>query len=255
MENQTNQPKSKIKFPTENVELPSKGLLYPKDSPLHSGKIEVKYMSAREEDILTNSNYLKQGIAIDKLLESVIITPIKLEDLLMGDKNAILIATRILGYGSNYPFTYEGEEINIDLSTLPINYLDESKLKEPGTNAFDFTLPHSENVITFKLLTGKDEKSIQNEIKGLKKINKNFSPELSTRLKHQIIAVNGETEIPVIRDFIDNNLLARDARAFREYLKQINPDVKMTFIHQSTNGEVEVTIPMEVQFLWPDARV
>ena len=100
----------KQKFPTEMVELPSRGLLYPKDSALAEGKIEMKYMTAREEDILTNQNYIQQGVVIDKLLQSLIVTPINYGDLLVGDKNAILIASRILGYGKDYEFEYKGQK-------------------------------------------------------------------------------------------------------------------------------------------------
>ena len=109
---------SELKFPTEEVELPSKGLIYPKDNPLSSGKIEIKYMTAKEEDILTNQNYIKQGTVIDKLLKSLVVTKINHDDLIVGDKNAILIASRILGYGKDYDFTYNGEPVTVDLTEL-----------------------------------------------------------------------------------------------------------------------------------------
>ena len=98
---------AEFKFPTEEVELPSKGLVYPKENPLSSGKIEMKYMTAKEEDILTNQNYIKKGIVLDKLLKSLIVSDINYDDLVVGDKNAILIAARILGYGRDYEFTYK----------------------------------------------------------------------------------------------------------------------------------------------------
>lgn len=246
---------SKLKFPTETVDLPSKGLIYPENHPLHTGKIEIKYMSAREEDILTNQNFVKQGIVIDKLLQSLIITKFNYDDLLIGDKNAILIAARILAYGADYEFTYNNEPQTVDLSQLPTVELNESMLKDKGINAFDFTLPHSGNVITFKLLTTKDEKAIDAEVKGFNKINKNTSPLLSTRYKHQIIAINGDDDIKSIREFVDNHFITRDSSAFRMYVKSIEPTVKMTFKTINNGSEEEVAIPMEVQFLWPDARV
>lgn len=246
---------SKFKFPTETVELPSKGLIYPENHPLHTGKIEIKYMSAREEDILTNQNFVKQGIVIDKLLQSLIITKFNYDDLLIGDKNAILVAARILAYGSNYEFTYNNEPQTVDLSQLPTVELKESMLKDKGINAFDFTLPHSGNVITFKLLTTKDEKAIDAEVKGFSKINKNSSPLLSTRYKHQIIAINGDDDPKSIREFVDTNFITRDSSAFRMYVKSIEPTIKMTFRVNNDGSEEEVAIPMEVQFLWPDARV
>jgi len=243
---------NKIKFPTEMVDLPSKGLLYPEGHPLSTGKIELKYMTAREEDILTNQNYLKQGVVIDKLLQSLIVTKFDFDDLLIGDKNAIMVAARVLGYGQDYTFTYEGEEVTVDLSNLSSIELDEDKI-EKGVNSFEYTLPHSGTKITFKLLTGKDEKAIDAEIKGLKKINKTGSPDLSTRLKHQILSVEGDEDKKSIRDFVDNYFLARDSSSFRTYLKSINPDIKMVFNHLTDNGEEEVSIPLQVQFFWPDA--
>ena len=109
----------KQQFPTEQVTLPSKGLLYPEDSPLRKGTIEMKYMTAREEDILSNQNYIENGTVIDKLLKSLIVTPgINYNDLLIGDKNALLVAARILGYGADYDFELDGEEYNVDLTTL-----------------------------------------------------------------------------------------------------------------------------------------
>ena len=97
---------SKFKFPTEIVELPSKGLIYPKDNPLSSGKVEMKYMTAKEEDILTNQNYITKGIVLDKLIESLLVTKVNYNDLINGDKNALLIASRVLGYGKDYEFRY-----------------------------------------------------------------------------------------------------------------------------------------------------
>ena len=117
---------NKFKFPTEMVDLPSKGLLYPEGHALSSGQVEMKYMTAKEEDILTNQNYIKQGVVIDKLLQSLIVTKFDFDDLLIGDKNAIMIAARVLGYGKDYSFNYENEEITVDLAELPTIDLDES---------------------------------------------------------------------------------------------------------------------------------
>jgi hypothetical protein len=245
---------NKFKFPTEMVDLPSKGLLYPEGHALSSGQVEMKYMTAKEEDILTNQNYIKQGVVIDKLLQSLIVTKFDFDDLLIGDKNAIMIAARVLGYGKDYSFNYENEEITVDLAELPTIDLDESIVTK-GINSFKYTLPTSGTEITYKLLTGKDEKAIDNEVKGLKRINKNVSPEISTKLKHQVIAINGDEDKKTIRDFIDNYFLAKDSAAFRTHVKQTSPDIKMTFIHNGSKGEEEVIIPLQIQFFWPDARV
>lgn len=243
----------KQKFPTEMVELPSKGLLYPKDSALASGTIEMKYMTAREEDILTNQNYIQQGVVIDKLLQSLIVTPINYGDLLVGDKNAILIASRILGYGKDYEFEYKGQKEIVDLSEIQNKDIDYTLL-EKGKNEFTFTTPSTGTTITFKLLTHADEKAIDQEVKGLKKINKDSSTELSTRLKRMITSVEGNPETKIIRDFVDNYLLARDSRALREYIKEIQPDIDLKFFPED-GPEGGVDIPIGVTFLWPDAGV
>ena len=246
----------KLDFPTETVELPSKGLVYPKDNPLSSGKVEMKYMTAKEEDILTNQNYIKDGTVLDKLLKALIVSNVNYDDLIVGDKNAVMIAARILGYGADYTFKYEEEETTVDLSELQSTYLDESKLLEEGVNRFEFTLPHSEVLITFKLLDNKDEKAIKSEVKGLKKINKRSNPELSTRLKYIILSVNGDDDKKVVREFVDKYMLARDSRAFREYIKGFQPDIDLKFDLAGSDGiERELSLPMTVSFFWPDSKL
>lgn len=244
---------SELKFPTEVIELPSKGLVYPEDSPLSSGKVEMKYMTAKEEDILTNQNYIKKGTVLDELLKSLIITKINYNDLIVGDKNAILVAARILGYGKDYTFSYKGEEVTVDLSTLDSTEIDESNYTK-GTNEFTYTLPATGVVITYKILSHGDEKKILQEVNGLKKINPNSSAELSTRLKHMILSVNGESDTKTIRDFVDNHFLARDSRAFRQHIKETQPDVNLVFDFEGPDGfETGIDIPVGVSFFWPDA--
>jgi len=250
---------AELKLPTEIVSLPSKGLLYPKESPLAKGEIEMKYMTAKEEDILTNSNFIKQGTVIDKLLQALIVTPISYDDLLIGDKNAILIAARILGYGQEYTFKYTNErgqetEASVDLSTLNEKQIDTTIYK--GGNSFPFTLPKSGNIITFKLLTHGDEKKIEQEIKGLQKVNPNGSYDVTTRLKYMITSINGDSEIKSVRDFVDNFMLAPDARALREYYAKVQPDIDMKFIpnDESYTGE-GITIPITLNFFWPDSGI
>ena len=246
---------NKQQFPTEEVTLPSKGLLYPKDSLLRSGKIEMKYMTAKEEDILTNQNYINNGTVIDKLIKSLIVTPINYNELLIGDKNAILVAARILGYGSDYEFSYSGEDYTIDLTKIEDKELSKN-VTNVGKNEFDFTLPASKIKITFKLLTHGDEKSIAAELKGLKKINKNASHELTTRLKHIILSFNGEYDKSKIREFVDNQLLARDARSLRKMIAEFQPDVDLKHTVEDNNGDlVEVPIPIGINFFWPDVEV
>ena len=248
---------TKFNLPTENVELPSKGLLYPTENPLSSGTIEMKYMTAKEEDILSNQNYIRQGVVFDKLLSSLIVSKINYDDLTIGDKNAVLIAARVLGYGKDYqikyshPVTGEDEIITVDLAEIKNKEVDYSLFN--NANEFTFTLPQSKNEITFKILTHKDERQIEDELKGLKKVN--LSAEVTTRLKQSIIAVNGSREKKDIRDFVDNFLLASDAKALREYMRTVSPDLDLTFTFIGSDGYTQegVDLPLGVSFFYPTA--
>jgi hypothetical protein len=244
---------NKLNIPTEIVDLPSKGLLYPKDNPLSSGKIEMKYMTAKEEDILTNQNFIKSGIVIDKLLQSLIVSKINYNDLLIGDKNAIMLASRILSYGANYEFDYNGVDQSIDLSKFDSKPL-HSDFLSAKSNEFSFTLPHSKNVITFRLLTHGDENKIDQELKGLQKINKNSNSEVTVRLGHMITSVNGSSEQEDIRNFVNNYFLAKDTREFRKYYNEISPDIDLSVsLTNSEGGEEATSLPIGLNFFWPDA--
>lgn len=246
---------AELKIPTEIVSLPSKGLLYPETSPLAKGEIEMKYMTAKEEDILTNTNFIRQGTVIDKLLQALIVTPIDYNELLIGDKNAILVAARVLGYGKDYTFNYNGKEVTVDLSKLEDKVIDESLYKR-GANEFTFTLPKSGNTVTFKLLTHGDEQKIEAEIKGMQKVNPNVTTDVTTRLKHIITSVEGKREQKDIRDFVDNYLLAPDARALREYYSKIQPDINLNYKPEDGNYTGEgIVVPISLNFFWPDTGV
>ena len=218
---------SEFKFPTEVVDLPSKGLVYPEGHPLRSGTVEMKYMTAKEEDILSNQNYISKGIVLDKLLESLTMNKIDIKDLITGDKNAILIASRVLGYGKDYSFTYDNKEYNVDLTTIENKPFDTSLISSKGT--IKFTLPSSKTIVEFKFLSEKDEEKIKQEIEGYKKINKEFSTDVTTRLKYQIVSVDGNEDKTSIKDFVDQYLLALDSRALRSYIKNTAPDVDLNY--------------------------
>lgn len=240
-----------VKFPTEQVELPSKGKLYPKGSPLATGVVEMRYMSAADEDLLTNQNYIERGIVVDKLLQSLIVDKnIDYTQLLLGDKNALLVAARILGYGAKYEFEYRGQKEEVDLSQLPAKPL-HPDFEKATSNLFTFTCPATGTVLEFKLLTQADDNQIEQELKGLKKINKDASPELSTRLKYMIVSVDGESDRKAVREFVDTAFLARDSRAFRKYVAAIQPDVNLKF-YPEDGPEEGVDIPIGINFLWPD---
>jgi hypothetical protein len=217
----------------------------------------MKYMTAKEEDVLTNVNLLKKGTAIEQMLKSVITSPIEYDDLIIGDRNGLLIASRILGYGKDYTFKYkhpttqEEETITIDLQNLKYKELDWTLFN--NKNEFEFTLPHSKNVVTFKILTVGDDKKIDEEVKGMKKATGQDLGILSTRLKHQILSVNGDYSSLTIREFIDKGyLLAKDALELRKFITKVTPDIDTSINFSLVDGtEVDIDMPMTAQFFFP----
>ena len=246
----------KLTFPTETIDLPSKGKTYSKDSPLSDGKIELKYMTTKEEDILTSQNLIKKGLVVDKLLNSLIVTPgITTDDLLIGDKNAIMVAARILAYGGDYQVEVmnpaDGDKFNhtFDLTALefkhPVEGIDYSE------NNFTLELPVSKVTITFKLLDGRDERSIDTQIKSLKKVGS--SSEVSTRLKHVVTSVNGDDSKQTINTFVEN-MLSKESLILRDEIARLNPDIDLSQDVEMPDGEtVSLAIPMTVEFFWPKA--
>ena len=242
-------------FPTEIVELPSKGKLYPKDSPLSEGKVEIKYMTAKEEDILTSQNLIKKGIVIEKLLNSLILTPnVTIDDMVLGDKNAIMVAARILAYGPEYkcqvtnPKTGEISEETFNLADCPFKKLPE----DAKENKFEVTLPISKKKVVFKLLNGNEEEIIQKEINASKKIGSQVLPELTTRLRHTIVSVDGDESASVIND-VAQNMLSRDSIHLRNEIKKVTPDIELSQEVEIGGESVKVDIPMTVGFFWPNA--
>ncbi len=244
------------KFPSEVIDLPSEGKLYPDGHPLKDGKVEVKYMTAKEEDILTSQNLIKKGVVIDRLLDSLILTSgVKTDDMILGDKNAVMVAARILAYGPEYtceiPNTIDGGLITktFNLADCPFKKLP----KDVTENKFEVTLPISKKVVTFKLLTGKDEQTINEELKASEKVSIEVKPELTTRLRHTITSVDGDDSQATINTFVQN-LLARDSMYLRKEIKNITPDIELTQEMEIGGESVKVDIPMTVGFFWPDTE-
>jgi hypothetical protein len=243
---------------TEMVELPSKGLLYNSTSSISSGKVELKYMTTAQEDILTNINYIKQRTVIDKLLQSLIVDKIDYNDLLVGDKNTIMIASRILGYGKDYKFEIpnpadsEGPSIpiTIDLTTLNEKLLDPNILID-GKNEIAFTLPISKTQVTFKLLTHGDETAIEKELSDLKRTLPDRSPIISTRLRYTLLSVDGKRDKTSINECA-TNMLARDSKALRDYINQVTPNTELKYTYDFGKGPVEESIPIGSDFFWPE---
>ena len=252
---------SEHKFPTEIIDLPSQGKVYSQDNPLSKGSIEIKYMTAREEDILASQNLIRKGVVLDKLFESVIVDKdVNIDDIIIGDKNAILLATRILGYGADYkvevtdPFTLEQQKVTVDLSKVQTKEIDFNLLN--SENKYDFELPISKKKVVLRLLSHKDEKDINAEVQALQRLSKDqdkVSSDLSTRLRYLIVEVDGNTDRGYINNYVRNELLARDSRAIRNYIQEITPDVDLRFNFTSAlTGESEaLDIPMGAGFFYP----
>ena len=245
---------SEHKFPTEVIDLPSQGKVYPKDSPLAEGKIELKYMTTREEDILMSQNLIKKGVVIDKLLDSLIVTKgVKQTDLILGDKNAVLVAARILAYGPEYNVEVTNPndldqkvQHTFDLSKCPFKEL--PKDVDYTNNSFDYTTEIGKNKLKLKLLTGADETLIEKELTQSKKYG--YDSDISTRLRYIVTEVDGDSKPETITSFTQN-MLARDSVALRNYIKEISPDIDMTSEIEIGGETVSVSIPLTVEFFWP----
>ena len=247
---------SEHKFPTEVIDLPSGGKVYIKDSPLSSGKLELKYMTTREEDILMSENLIKKGVVIDKLLDSLIVTKgVKQEDLILGDKNAVLVAARILAYGPEYTAEVtnpknqeETVSHTFDLSACPFKELPQDV--DYSDNSFNYTTHIGKTKIKFKLLTGADEALIEKDLKQSSKYG--YSTDITTRLRYTITEVDGDSKPETITEFTQN-LLARDSIALRNYIQEISPDIDLTSEIEIGGETVSVSIPLTVAFFWPQS--
>jgi hypothetical protein len=241
------------KYASEVIDLPSEGKVYAEGHPLRDGKIEIKYMTAKEEDILTSQNLIKKGVVIDKLLNSLILTEgVNTDDLVLGDKNAVMVAARVLAYGPEYecqvthPETGASITTTVNLADCPFKKLPE----EVTSNEFEIKLPVSKQTITFKLLTGLEEKKITEDIKASNKINSQISPELTTRLRYTITSVDGDNSQSTINNFVID-MLARDSLFLRGEIARLSPDINLVQDVEIGGETVEVDIPMTVSFFWP----
>ena len=248
----------KYDFPTEVISLPSKGKCYPEDHPLSSGELEIKYMTAKEEEILASQNLIKKGVVLDMLFESIIADKsINPDDILIGDKNAIVLATRILGYGPDYKIEFtndegEKEQISIDLSKVQTKEIDTKHLNRE--NLYEWVTPTTKNVLKFKFLTHGDEKKIETDVRAMNRLNKGgVSAELTTRYRYIIQSVDGKEDTKSIVDFINNKFLSKDTRAFRNHLLDLQPDMDMSFEYDNPNTEEKerTPIPMGIGFFYP----
>ena len=261
IQTQADAPKQNI--PTETVDLPSQGYFYPANHPLSNGKIEIYQVTARHEDILSNTNLLKKGTVLDEFLKALIATPnTSINDLLIGDKNALFIAARKSAYGENYTTKIKCPEcsvesnIEINLGVLKAKPLNTDVLTK-GENKLSFKLPNSNKVVTVSLLTHKDETDIDAELKALAKFNgpnATNSPEITTRLKYTIKSIDGESDRSRIKNFVDTQLTAKDSLALRKFVRENTPDMDMNFDFTcpACGHQVKMNVPLGANFFWPN---
>jgi hypothetical protein len=250
--------------PTEWVDLPSKGKYYPEGHPFHGKEqIEIKFMTAKEEDILASRSLLKKGIAIDRLIKSVCVNKVDVNSLLTGDKNAIMIAARVTGYGSDYVINIQcpicaarNDEFNWDLSQIHMQEPDEEFLKKhnfkPLGRGFQITLPKTKVEVCVRFLTGTDEDKLEKLATNRKRANLGES-RMTDQFRQMITEISGHTDRTTISNFADN-MPAGDARVLRKAYAEAKPDVDMTlnYVCPDCLSESEVDMPMTAQFFWPE---
>lgn len=258
--------------PTEFVEIPSKGKFYPSGHPLHGVEaVEIRHMTAKEEDILSSKTLLKQGVAIDRFLESVLVDKrITTDQLLVGDKNALIIAARISGYGNDYqaavgcPNCGSQNKCEVDLLEARNTYagaFDESHegiapegIKGPNASGFyEITLPATKAVFEVRMMSGREEKAFAKRLEQRKK-RRQSEAMLTDQFKTFTVSINGVGDLKQVFRFIDN-LPVRDSRFLRQAYAKISPALNLKHDFQCTEcgHEQEVEVPITAQFFWPDA--
>ena len=251
-----------FKVPTDFVQLPSGGKVYPASSTLHNIKeVELRHLTAADEDILTSRSLLRSGKAIDSVISACLANKnINVEELLSGDKNAIVTFLRVSGYGSDYEVEMDcpscGETSNhtFDLSNLQMKNL-EIEPAVAGDNRFNFQLPQTQINVEFRFLNSLQDKEIADAQDKMKKRTQSpIDRNITTRLKNVIISIEGNTDQGYINQFVDN-MNVRDSRALRKYMEDNTPDLDMEqefeCVHCGHRGEVD--IPITVGFFWPES--
>ena len=259
------QPALQFVTPTEFVDLPSKGKFYPASHPLCNAEVvEIRYMTAKDEDILSSQTLLKKGIAIDRFLQNILVDKsIDINSLLVGDKNAITVAARVTGYGSHYPAQVacpacsKVSEKKYDLNEAITSNIDEEELenkynvRKTENNTFIFPLERSKVDVEVKLLTSKDEAVL---LKFLEKKRKNKLPEtpLTDQLRAMIVSINGNSTEEYVNSFI-NNMPAMDSKYLRTAYQKIVPNIDLSqlFSCPDCGYEGEVDMPFGATFFWP----
>lgn len=248
-------------FPTEIITLPSGGgNYYPVGNSLRSGKVELRLPTAKDEDILTSKSLIQKGTVLDVFMKNLLVDPtVDLDSMIIGDKNALLYATRMLLYGNEYPVSITCPKCNhqndvvLDISQFETK---EIEIMPNEDGLYKFTLPRSGNVIEFKLFTQRDENELEEIRKKMKKHMKSgYDGELTSRYKKMILSVDGEKDPMVIREFVDK-MPTLDSKAFRSYLAKVTPDVESEFEFECDNCKhsERMNMPITAEFFWPDTN-
>jgi hypothetical protein len=250
-----------FEVPVESAPLPSNGLVYPQESALHMCQtVDIRSMTAREEDILTSRALIKKGTVITELIKSCLIDKrIQVPDMLAGDRNAIMVALRITGYGAEYtveadcPKCSARSKQEFNLGEMPIKRLQIEPVAK-GQNLFEFKLPVTKKTVHFKFLTGRDEEEISTIQERTKKQGAQADNIVTNRLQFAIVSVEGKTDRSSINGFI-RNMPARDSMSLRKFIDANEPgiDMKGNFDCPSCNDVNEVRVPLGASFFWPDA--
>jgi len=249
-----------FEVPIESVPLPSKGLVYDADSPLHGQEtLEIKAMTAKDEDILTSRALIKKGTVITHLLKSCLIDKtINPEEMLSGDRNAIMTALRVTGYGPEYevevdcPACGERSKQAFDLTDMPINSLMVDPVSS-GANVFEFVLPTTGLPVRFKFLTGEDEQEIMTLAERRKKKGFTADNVVTQRLSYSIQEINGIKDKNKINMFI-KNMPARDSLELRRFIDKNEPGIDLSGWLECPHCQEtsEVKLPIGASFFWPD---
>lgn len=250
-----------FEVPLESVPLPSNGVVYPSDSALHMREtVEIRSMTAREEDILTSRALIKKGTVITELIKSCLIDKkIYVPDMLAGDRNAIMVALRITGYGAEYVVEADCPKCNVrskqefNLGDMPIKRLQIEPVTK-GQNVFEFKLSTTKKTVHFKFLTGRDEEEISTIQERAKKQGAQADNIVTNRLQFAIVSIDGKTDRAAINGFI-RNMPARDSMGLRKFIDANEPGIEMkgNFDCPSCSDINEVRVPLGASFFWPDA--
>jgi hypothetical protein len=250
-----------FEIPVESIPLPSAGLIYPEESPIHCKEtVDIRSMTAREEDILTSRALIKKGTVITELIKSCLTDKrIQVPDMVAGDRNAIMVALRITGYGAEYdveadcPKCGTRSKQQFNLADMPIKRLEIEPVAK-GQNSFEFKLPVTKKTVHFKFLTGRDEEEISTIQERAKKQGALADNIVTTRLQYSIISIDGKTDRSSINGFI-RNMPARDSMSLRKYIEANEPGIEMKgeFDCGSCGEQSEVRVPLGASFFWPEA--